>query len=54
MKSKVIILVLTLVPFVLIGIPTTVASWVKFNTFDLVQNSRDIASSAWEYMTDCG
>ena len=39
MKSKVIILVLTLVLLVLIGIPTTVASWAKFNTSDLVQNS---------------
>jgi len=39
MKSKVIILVLTLVLFVLIGIPTIVASWAKFNTSDLVQNS---------------
>ena len=38
MKSKVIILVLTLVLLVLIGIPTTVASWAKFNTSDLVQN----------------
>lgn len=39
MKSKVIILVLTLVLLVLIGISTTVASWAKFNTFNLVQNS---------------
>ena len=39
MKSKVIILVLTLVLLVSIGLPTTVASWAKFNTSDLVQNS---------------
>ena len=39
MKSKVSILVLTLVLLVLIGIPTAVASWAKFNTSDLVQNS---------------